>query len=150
MYIIDRVMLPANMTRAPRGARPPPPPLPAGTQPANRSTEVSCNVSSVPILPPLPTASINATKLGCPASDLVCATIDFHFLRCATQRHLMSTRDAQACPPNATIDLNSTFLPPIPVTLRCFNPQSVSVLHSRAHSSALPYTPDSLSRLFLS
>ena len=121
MYVIDRVLLPSNLTG--RGGRPMPP-LPSGTQRANRSTEVSCNTSSVPILPPFPTSSLNASKLGCPSTDRVCATIDFHYLQCATQRHLMSTAEAESCPANATVDYNSTFLPPLPITLRCYSPDT--------------------------
>ena len=54
----------------------------------------------------------------------MCPTIDFHFLQCATQRQLMSSKEAESCPANATVDLDSTFLPPIPITMRCYNPDT--------------------------
>ena len=45
---------------------------------ANRTAEINANITNVPILPPFPTPTLNATQLGCPEENAVCPVVDFH------------------------------------------------------------------------
>ena len=128
LHVIDRVLVPANLSRDGAGAAPAGGGgVPSGTVRPNKTAEVSCNMTSTSILPPFPTSNRNATSLGCPVEDRVCETVDFQWLQCATQRHLMSSRERERCPTNATTVMygnGSVYLPPIPIKPRCYSPST--------------------------
>jgi uncharacterized surface protein with fasciclin (FAS1) repeats len=85
-----------------------------------------CNGTDAGFFPPAPTCNLNASDLGCPAENRVCAVIDFDWLQCATQRDSLSVEDRDKCPENATtfgfpMTSGETVKYEIPIRATCYN-----------------------------